>query len=548
MKRADATAALLLVLFLALGIAGEPKMATTFDEPQHLRWGRAALAGRFPRETLYDDSKMPVTALNAAVARALQRLPQDPSSRLPLHGARWVTLVFSAAIGLLLYRFTLSLYGEPGALLCLTLYVLEPNVIAHSQLVTTDVFAMGGTFATLLFFGRFLEAPGWRSALSSAMALGLSQLAKYTCVLLYPVLLLTLVVHLGLRSWSRRPLPPAGPEATSVGQPGWRSVLLWTAVHLVVPLAIVDAGFGFQGVGRPLAEYRFRSGLFEGVQEVSPFLSSVPLPVAAPWLEGLDWVVGRSTRSEGAFANLYLLGRVIPTDSAFRGFRGYYLVAYLFKVPLATQLVVLAAVAGWLAALRRRECGGEAAFLLAPAAFFWIYFNFFHDAQIGIRHFLVVQPFMIALAGRLAPALREGRSRRLAGAAFALLLSWQAVSVLSYHPHYLPYFNELVPDKRYAYRILADSNLDWGQSRLYVRRYLEGHPEAVLDPPRPTAGRLVVGANELTGVAFGPERYRWLREGFAPVEHVAYTHLVYDVSAEALRKALAGDTAGAGTR
>lgn len=538
MKRADATSALLLAAFVGLGVAGEPSMATTYDEPHHLHYGRAALTGRFARPGFYDDSKMPVTALNAAVARALQRLTPDPSSRLPLHGARWVTLLFSAAVALLLYRSTLSLYGEPGALLCLTLYVLEPNVIAHSQLVTTDVFAMGATFATVHLFRRFLEAPGWRTALASAAALGLSQLTKYTCVLLFPVLLLTALAHRVLVRPSARTPPGAGPDPAPAGRSGWRAVVLWTALHLVVPLLIVDAGFGLEGVGRPLDEYRFRSSLFRGVQEVSPLVSSLPLPVAAPWLEGLDWVLGRSHRSEGAFANLYLLGRVIPTDVDFRGFKGYYLVAYAFKVPLATQLLVLAGLGAWVAALRRREHGKEAAFLLVPAAFFWIYFNFFHDAQIGIRHFLLVQPFMIALAGVLAGLFRDGRSRTLSRAGLAVLVAWQAVSVLSYHPRYLPYFNELVPDKRYAYRILADSNLDWGQSRLEVRKYLEDHPGAVLNPPRPTAGRLVVGANELTGVAGGPERFRWLRERFRPVEHVAYTHLVYDVSDEALREAL----------
>jgi hypothetical protein len=537
MTRTDAIAVLLLAFFLGIGIAGEPKLAATYDEPQHLRWGRAALAGRFPRESFYDDSKMPVTALNALAYRAAERWTRDPSSRIPLHAARWVTLFFSAAIGLLLYRSTLSLFGEAGALLCLALYVLDPNIQAHSQLVTTDVFAMGGTFATLHFFQRFLEAPGTRSALKSALALGLSLLTKYTCVLLYPVLLLTLVARLLLQRFAGPGPPPGGLRARG---PAWRSVLLWTAVHLVVPLVIVDAGFAFRGVGRPLGEYRFRSALFQGVQDRSALVSGLPVPVAASWLEGLDWVVGRSTRSEGAYANLYLLGHVIPTDAPFRGFTGYYLVAYLFKVPLPAQILILAALFGWLLALRRRECGPQAAFLLAPSLFFWVYFNFFQDVQIGIRHFLVVQPFMIALAGRLAWDLKQRWAGRPVRVALGVLLSWQAISVLAYHPHYIAYFNELVPDKRYAYRILADSNLDWGQSRFYVRKYLAEHPGALLDPPVPTAGRLVIGVNELTGVVFGPHRYQWLREGFRPVEQIAYTHLVYDVSDEALRRALAG--------
>lgn len=34
---------------------------------------------------------------------------------------------------------------------------------------------------------------------------------------------------------------------------------------------------------------------------------------------------------------------------------------------------------------------------------------------------------------------------------------------MSVHPHYLAYFNELAGGPRSGYRILVDSNLDWGQ-------------------------------------------------------------------------------------
>ena len=46
-----------------------------------------------------------------------------------------------------------------------------------------------------------------------------------------------------------------------------------------------------------------------------------------------------------------------------------------------------------------------------------------------------------------------------------------------------------------AYKILADSNLDWGQNWHYLQRYLRAHPEAKIEPGRPVDGRIVVGAN-----------------------------------------------------
>jgi hypothetical protein len=99
--------------------------------------------------------------------------------------------------------------------------------------------------------------------------------------------------------------------------------------------------------------------------------------------------------------------------------------------------------------------------------------------------------------------------------------------------------NELLPDRKLAYRVLADSNLDWGQDVAFVARYLEEHPEVVWQPAEPTAGRILVGTNWLTGV-FKRRHDTWLRDNFEPVDHLRYSHLLFEVSeaeAERLRRA-----------
>ena len=54
-----------------------------------------------------------------------------------------------------------------------------------------------------------------------------------------------------------------------------------------------------------------------------------------------------------------------------------------------------------------------------------------------------------------------------------------------------------------------------------------------MNPTRPTTGLIVVDVNHLVGV-YKPERYRWLREHFEPVGHIAYSYLVYEIPAGAL--------------
>jgi hypothetical protein len=91
-----------------------------------------------------------------------------------------------------------------------------------------------------------------------------------------------------------------------------------------------------------------------------------------------------------------------------------------------------------------------------------------------------------------------------------------------------------VPDRKKAYKILADSNLDWGHNVYYLKEYVKRHPDARPATPEPRPGKLIITANDLVGIN-DPEKYRWLRENFEPDDQIAYSYLVYDISpAEAL--------------
>jgi hypothetical protein len=127
------------------------------------------------------------------------------------------------------------------------------------------------------------------------------------------------------------------------------------------------------------------------------------------------------------------------------------------------------------------------------------------------------------------------------------LLAWYALSTLSYFPHPMSYFNELVGRRLHAWRYLADSNLDWEDRTRDIERYQARHPDRplVVDPKEPTAGWVLVAANQLVGI-HDPERFRWLRENFQPVEHVGYSYLLFDVTPDRLQEVLARQRARPG--
>jgi hypothetical protein len=351
--------------------------------------------------------------------------------------------------------------------------------------------------------------------------LGLSQVAKYTSVLLYPIFAL---IALGRFAPELRALA-ARSRARDLARRGLVALSI-ALLFVVVSLAVVNVGFLFDRTLRPLGAYWFRSAVFARLAAALPGLRA---PVPYPYLQGIDWGIANARQG----VNVYLLGQLGRGGRPGEPFPEYYLVGWLFKVPLATQALVLAAAGACLGRWRRLELRRNEWTLLCPVLVYAVFFSFFNRLQIGLRHLLMVFPLLHVFAGSLVQEATP--PRRTARWVIVGLVLYAAASVMSYYPHFLAYFNELVWDRKQAYRILADSNLDWGQSGWYLEQWLKRHPDAVVEPDSPEAGTIVVGVNWLTGVT-GPDKYRWLREHFEPVGQVAYSYLVFKVTPEDLER------------
>ncbi len=102
------------------------------------------------------------------------------------------------------------------------------------------------------------------------------------------------------------------------------------------------------------------------------------------------------------------------------------------------------------------------------------------------------------------------------------LFAWSATSSLAVYPHSMSYFNEAVGGPEHGGEYLLDSNIDWGQDLLYLKRWLEAHVEAkplrlayynILDPrllgiefqlPPPGPPTFPEGNNAVPWASFGP--------------------------------------------
>jgi Dolichyl-phosphate-mannose-protein mannosyltransferase len=519
-------AGLLLAVFALLEVGSLRHMTLTNDESAHYRYGWQILNRD---STRFDDSKMPFSALNALPRLAAEMLhPGSLARRLKtVQFGRYATVLSGMLLGWLIFRWALALYGAAAGLLAVSLYVFDPNILAHSALVTTDLYAAWMIALAVWCFWRFLnhDGPGWwRAATLSAVTFGLAQLSKYSAAHLVPIFLLLALGHALPDLWA---LARAG-HFRALARRGVSFAKVAT-LYVGVFLIIVHVGYWGQKTFQPLAACRFESLQFQHLQAA---LSAVPgLRVPVPWayIQGMDMVLER----ERTGGNIYLLGQLGRGGVPGRRFPEYYAVAWLFKEPIATQLLLYLALGAYLARFRRFDFRRNEWFLACPVLFFAWYLTFVFNLQIGYRFALPVLPFLFVFTGSLVSGIET--MRRSLTQLIGVLLLYLVASTLSYYPHFIPYFNELVWDRTKAYRIMADSNLGWSQDQGYLRRYLRRHPDAIEDPEGPQAGTIVISVHKYVGISFG-ERYRWLRENFEPVDHIAHGHLIFRVTPEALRR------------
>jgi hypothetical protein len=146
----------------------------------------------------------------------------------------------------------------------------------------------------------------------------------------------------------------------------------------------------------------------------------------------------------------------------------YFPATFALKTPIG--LMILLAIA--LATARRDPAPARVLWFLWLPVAVYLALTLTRGLNIGHRHLLPVYPFLFVAAGRCATLVRG--SRPLAAAILAAA-AWSAVSVARVHPHYLAYFNEAAGGPANGYRLLADSNLDWGQDLKRLPAWLRAH-------------------------------------------------------------------------
>ena len=364
--------------------------------------------------------------------------------RLLFYG-RLPTVALSVFLMIAVAWATRRYFGAPAALGALWLCALDPNLIAHGRYVTTDMISALLFFLTVVLWLNYWLAPSARGAVWAALAGGLAVGAKFSMLLLVPLIPGFLLLHAILL------------------RPGWRVMgrsLAVLAVAAMVAMVMV-AGLYAPETWR----------VFQGrtINVAAETLASFTFPPST-YLTGLRTLMDHNREGHTAF----LLGQVSD-----QGWWYYFPVVFAVKSPIVVLLlsVMLAGIGLWkLPSILRTPATGFvwALFALAPLAYFAVTLN--SRINLGVRHLLPMYPFLYVLGmAALAALLPLRRYLLVAGAVIGL----QAVESAVVYPDYLGFFNVAAGGSSAGPRYLLDSNIDWGQDLKKLRTYMDKHPGPV---------------------------------------------------------------------
>jgi 4-amino-4-deoxy-L-arabinose transferase-like glycosyltransferase len=545
---------ILIWLLFAQALGAARAASITFDEGPHLAVGYATLrtgdmrlqpvhihpplanllaaAPLLLNPDLPDPREVPgwEIASLSAVTDAVVWQSAHPAS-LALAG-RLPIIFLTLLTGVLVFRWATDLAGLGAGFLALVLYTLDPNIIAHGSLVTTDMAVTAlGLLAFFLLF-RFYRVPTRLRLLGVGTALGLVLASKVSAGLILLLVEAILVLRRGRWDWKRR-----------------------LGFGLFVGLVAFLVLWGV---------YRFE------VRPLPAVTGSIPLPAATH----LD--IYRSLQEHYHLGHpAFLMGQ-----NGIRGWWLYFPVAFVAKTPLPTLILLGTALVVF---VKRRQ-PIDLALVLYPLVY--LVTALFSSVDIGYRHLLPVLPFLyIFIAAQLfnagfvsqASALWTMETRAIAprsifaarflliaqAVAVGFLVLWLAVGTSSISPYPLTFFNELVGGPDGGYRWLVDSNLDWGQNlwqlrdwmqaedvrRVYYSHFSPARPEvygvaadwlppdpraASFAPFDPAPGVYAIGATTLQGV-YTPDvntfAYFDSREPDAVLGHAMFIYRVLEHSA-----------------
>ena len=523
-----------------------------FDEPAHVAAGMEWLQFHTYR---LDPLHPPVGRLATAGLLYLSgvRFRETNSASLPqfwdagnsiLYQGDYLHNLFLARIGILpffammlitVFVWTRRQFGEFAALMAVMLLSTLPVILSFSSLAYTDFPAACLQLCCILAFAEWLDRRSLASSAALGALFGLAVLTKFTSLLYIP--LAAAAILLSRFYCANKP------------SNGTRHASLSLRVALAALTAILVTWGG----------YRFSVGPIDEALGISkqpmPSFQHFPGPLRGIARESIssDWRIPAPSLFAG-LAQVWVLNKSRPDAYLFQKFKPggwwyFFLVDALFKTPIPFLIFVAVGCRsfyGWVLARDWKP--------LVPllAALSILLFTTTVSIDSGLRHILVVFPFLAMIAGGGAQKLWDLPKKVYVGkAALVVMLGWQCATTLRPGTDWISYFNGLA-GKDPSKIIISGCDLDCGQDVLNLSEELRRRsakdvalalwtsadlqkmnlPQfSVLEPFQPRSGWVAVSARAMREGSvqhkgYPPGAFSWLDQ-HRPVAQIGSTIRLY---------------------
>ncbi|OGP07165.1 MAG: hypothetical protein A3G39_08380 [Deltaproteobacteria bacterium RIFCSPLOWO2_12_FULL_43_16] len=458
--------AVILAIFLGTATSTALKKSNTWDESAHILagysylkdgndglsplnhpvFGRATIA-LLPRVLLnldYDSRVKPEEAPGSNFfpysLKFLFENKVDGKNILLL--SRLSIILLGALLGAYVYVWSKELWGTKGAVLSLVFYALCPNIIANSSLATTDMPVTAFFFISVFYLYRMVTmGVTIKGALIAAIFTAFALTSKHTALLL--ALIIAFAFLLNLRT------------------DGLKKTILCYAVLISAVYILIWAvyAFRYQWSGPYYVPLFWDKFAHLPVAPLFAFLRKIHfLP------EAYLYSINGTLAGAGAGRAAFLMG-----EYSSAGWWYYFIVAFIIKTPIPTLLFLTAALVYM---STDRENLKKTVFLVLPALVIFTAISM-QKVNIGFRHVLPAYPFIFTLIGYV-PGISSMR-KKAARVVFYGFIVWYLYGAAFIHPDELAYFNEFVGGPKNGYKYLVDSNLDWGQDLIGLKKYIDEH-------------------------------------------------------------------------
>ena len=377
----------------------------------------------------------------------------DGASQRLVFRMRLATGLLALGLSLTVFFAAREWFGTGAALVALTLLVFDPNIMAHSALVTTDIGVSLFLLASIYAFYRYVSRPTVARLLAAGLVTGLLAATKHSGILLIPMMV-PVVLYEVFRA-----------------QPGTRlrqalRLCAASATIILVAVVVLWAFYGFRYAARP-AGLALSTPLAEYVGPLNHTDAAIVLWFAQHHLLPESYLMGLvDVKRMAQWYPTFIFGKVHA-----HGVWYYFPAVILIKTTLG--LLILCALALFAALTGKIGRTRELVYVLVPGAVYLI-IAMASGIDIGARHILPLYTMACIFAASGIAALARN-SRRWAAIGVVLVAAHIAGSLFNY-PHQMAYANIAWGGAQNTHNLLSDANVDWAQQLYQVKAWQDRHP------------------------------------------------------------------------